>query len=272
MSGGSYFEFEWAASASTWAFSEDVGGGLVSRGTVTLTAGTRTATGHLAALVAALNAAVGVAGAYTLTPWAAAPTDERPSQRWSITGAGGGLVSWRLASPTGSAALLGLSGTSNSVSNVIAPNTWIKGIWAPPMRSFADDRRYQKNRQSFTQIYNRAPLIIRHTRRFCRNFRFTYLPGRWARGAASPNTTSAQVGVQGAFEDLWIALSTGLNVYYWSVFDDSAPPTGLTGSVKIAMESADQAASLLECLDDSAWTSYGRDAHHVMFEALEVGT
>jgi hypothetical protein len=272
MSGGSYFEFEWTVAESTWAFSEDVGSGLVSRGTVTLAAGTRTTTGHLAALVEALNAAAGVVATYTLTPWAAAPQDERPSQRWAITGTWSSSLAWRLASPTGSAALLGLAGTSDSVSKVIAPNTWVKGIWAPPMRSFADDRRYQKNRQSFTQIYNRAPLIIRHTNKVCRNFRFTYLPGRWVRGAGSPNADGAQVGVQGTFEDLWIALSTGLNVYYWSVFDDSAPPTGLTGSVKIAMESADQAASLLECLDDSAWASFGRDAHHVMFEALEVGT
>lgn len=268
MSGGSYFEIEWAITECTWTLSEDIGIGLSPVGTVTLPAGTRTTTGHLLELSAALS---DVGGEYAVQPWALAPAGERPTQRWSIIENGGAVFQWRLTSGTGAdRAKLGLgASTITSADLVVAPSSWIYGIWAPPLRSFADDRRYTKNLQSFTTTWTRAPLVIRHTQRHMRKFLFKYVPGRFVRGEFSPNADAAQLLTWGTFEGIWDALSLGQTVYYWPDFDDTAFPS-LINSVKIAMESADMAAGLLECLDPEAFAEFGRDAHHVMFRALEV--
>lgn len=268
MSGGSYFEIEWAITACTWTLSIDVGIGLSPVGTVTLPAGTRTTTGHLLELAAALS---DVGGEYALQPWAAAPAGERPTQRWCIVEGSGALFTWRLTAGTGSdREKLGLAATTiTSTDLVVAPSTWIYGVWAPPLHTFKDDRRYTKNLQSFTTTWTKAPLVIRHTQRHLRTFHFQYVPGRFVRGAFSPNADAAQQGTQGTFEDIWDALSLGQTVRYWPDLDDTAFPSPVQ-SVKIAMESADAAAGLLDCLDPEAFAEFGRDAHHVMFRALEV--
>jgi hypothetical protein len=113
--------------------------------------------------------------------------------------------------------------------------------------------------------------VIRHTRKFQRNLSFQYLQGRFITGAASPNAGLANVGNNGTFEALWAALSLSVEVSYWG----AAPPTAAalsTGFVQIAMDNAEYAADLRACVDDMAYQSYGRDAYHVMFSVLEVGT
>jgi hypothetical protein len=271
MSGGSYFELEWAISECAWVLFEDVGSGLVSRGAVTLTAGTRTTTGHLKALADALTALSGSTGTYTVQPWASAPAGERPVQRWSIVAAGGGVTTWRLTTATGSDRVkLGLPGLSAIASGlVLAPSTWVYGIWAPPLYSFTDDRAYTVNKQSFTTTWTKAPLVIRHTQRTKRKFLFRYVPGRFVRGEVSPNADSVQVQTYGTFEGIWDALSLGQRVYYWPDFDDMSFPSTAFAS-KLALESSEAAADLSECMDDQAFAEFGRDAHHVQFVALEV--
>lgn len=270
MSGGSYFELEWAIAAVSWTLYEDAGSGYVSRGTVTIPAGTRTTTGHLAALVAAISARPGIVSTYALMPWTQAPAGERPVQRWCIQATSSSATACRLIAGSGSDhAKLGLSGTTDSADLVLVPKTWIYGVWAPPLYSFSDDRPYKAATQSHTQTWIRRPLIIRHRIKTCRSFQFQYVPGRFVRGEISPNADSAQAGTQGTFEDMWAALSLGQVVRYWPDFDDaSVPDEG--DSIVLALESPEQAARLQDCLDPAAWAEFGRDAHHVTFEAFET--
>lgn len=273
MSGGSLFQVEWAIAACSWTLAEDTGSGFTSRGTVTLAAGTRTTTGHLAALVTALNAAVGAVGSYVLEPWTDAPTGERGCQRFAIRAAFTGAITWRLTAGAGADRVkLGLSATTiTSTDKTVAPANWIYGIWAPPLYSFYEDRPRKKHRQSYTQTANLAPLIIRHTSRTLRDFSFQYVPGRFVDGADSPDSDAAQSGTYGTFQDLWDAFSLAQTVYYWPDYDDaSEPDTG--DAVALAMESADQAAGFLDCVDPSAFAEFGRAAYHVKFMAFEVSS
>lgn len=273
MSGGSLFQVEWAITECSWTLAEDTGSGFVSRGTVTLTAGTRTTTGHLAALVTALNAAAGSTGFYVLEPWSAAPDGERGSQRFAIRATFSADITWRLTSGAGSdRPKLGLSATTITASDkTVAPANWIYGIWAPPLYAFYEDRPRKQHRQSYTQTANLAPLIIRHTARTCRDFSFQYVPGRFVDGADSPDADSAQLGTYGTFQDLWDALALAQTIWYWPDYDDTNVPN-TNDAVKVALESPDQAARFLDCVDPGAFAEFGRAAYHVNFSCFEVSS
>lgn len=263
------WQVEWAIAETSWGYYDDLGLGLTFVGEVTIPAGTRTTLDHLRQLAASI---VDLGRSASLLPGDGAD-GESPYQRPQLVELSGAVNAVRLVALTGQTAKLGLAGTTDYVevggTFKAQLKTWAYGLFSPPDYTTHENRPYTNKRQSWSQVRSNRPLVIVHAIRRCRTISYRYVPGRYVRGEDSPDSTSAQEGTQGTFEEVWDVLSAGGSAYYHTSLDGFALPVTSAG-VRVCAEMRDQASDLSSVLDAEAFAEFGRAAHNISIDVLEV--